>query len=347
MFCGGSTFTIAQAASQLGVSKTTVRRLVNEGTLSVRRNGRRVLICAKSLDSERGRREMTAQRLTQVDRRQLLTVIGAVFASGVSGWMTFVWDRLARFGENRVDVEELLPCWRTVQVSVGMHHTVEGYHPDTQEALQTIAPHIVRSDRVIVDGSDSFPTVDPYRDLLLIGGPATNLLSRRLHGYSSVGKKLSERPTLSTGLRWCFFYPQPSEHDPDFSRYVRGELRRTMSKALLDCRAQGLLAEPRYCRFEKTHGRVLSDFLLLTVMPNKLENHASGFYVIDVADLHGQGNKVFARIVGDSQRRKELSEAVGRKRYFQALYEVPVMHSPIHCKTSPGTPKLLDVHVLG
>jgi len=271
---------------------------------------------------------------------------GIASVAGVFIIWDHLWEHLKNLKPYTVELDELFPMWPEIQVVPGTHHPVDGYHSDVRIALERLTPLVPRFDPIVVARADELPRADLARDLVLIGGPVTNAISLRLHGYEYSNEKISNRPTRKTTLRWCFHYPRKRRNDPSNSRYVAGKLRATMPKALVDRQATGDLALPRYCRVDPETGRIQSDYLLLTVMPNSVLGRSTGFTIIDVADLHGQGDKVFADVLGDDSSRKELAEAVSGKRYFQALYEVPVTHDDANRTTSPGTPTLLDYQVL-
>jgi hypothetical protein len=283
----------------------------------------------------------------QVDRRKALMVLGrTALAVGSSGWVFFIWDKLAKLKENRVEIDALFPMWHDIQVIPGKHHPDYGYHPDTQAALERLTPLVPRSLPIHTAPADDLPTADLARDSVLIGGPVANPVSRHLYGYTFERGKLSIEPTVNTGLRWSFYYPYKGKDDPTFSRYVAGELHATMPKAVLDRRASRSSALPLFNKYDPETGLIDSDYLLLTVVPNTLLPYSTGSTVIDVASLQGQGEKVFADILRDNGRRKELSDAVHHRQYFQAFYELPVTHNSTKHETTPGVPRLRDVYIL-
>jgi len=338
--------TATEAAVLLGVSERTIRRWIEAGYLDSYRIKRRLFITRGSVKSLQ--QQTSSDPKSKITRRGVFTVLGKMLMAG--GWVFFLYDRLKDFMSWRssiVGIEDLFPMWPNVQVVPGSHHPVDGYHPDIQIALERLTPLVPRSDPIIIKGANELPLPDLSRDLVLIGGPVSNVISlMNVHGYSYSGNKISVRPVRRTGFRWCFHYPFPSDDDLPSFRYVAGKLRSTMPKALVDTRASGSLAEPRFCKLDQKTGRIQSDYLLLTVMPNRIRHDFTGSTIIDVADLQGQGDKVFADVLRDSASRSELAKAVRRKRYFQALYEVPVSHDDSQCTTTPGTPRLLDVHLL-
>lgn len=293
----------------------------------------------------------TAKSSAGMTRRAALAsgaraVAGKFLLAGAGGWVFIAWDGLKARWAAEVEVNDLFPRWAEVQVVPGRHHPIDGYPPDVKIALDRLTPLIPRSHPVVTVGLDHLPSANLAGELVLIGGPVANMLSRQLHGYRFSNNKLSVRPMRKTGFRWCFSYPYRKAEDPHFSRYIGGELRETMPKAIIDLHGTGPMAVPRFSAVDPESGKIRSDFLLLTVTPNTLLRYSSGSSIVDVTDLQGQADKVFADLLLDDGRRVELAKAVRRKRHFQALYEVPVMHDDRKRETRPGVPTLIDVHVL-
>jgi hypothetical protein len=273
-------------------------------------------------------------------------VAGKCLRDGGHGWIFHLWDELAHLKSSKVEIHDLFPMWSDVQVVPGTQHPIDGYSRDVKVALDRLTPLVPRSHPVITAGVHDLRPADLAGDLVLIGGPVVNTISRSLHGYTFKNNKLSVCPVKSTHLRWCFSYPFKGPDDPSFSRYVNSEIRKTMPKAIMDRHASGVLKMPRFSKVDYDSGRICSDFLLVTVVPNTRLRSSTGSTIIDVADLQGQGDKVFADLLRDNDRRRELIEAVHRKRYFQALYELPVTHDDRMRETKPGVPRLLDVHII-
>ena len=279
--------------------------------------------------------------------RKCLNVAGPALVVGFHGYVFHLWEKYEHLKHSRVPLQDLFPMWETVQVVPGTHHPVFGYHHDVQMALENLVPLVPRSHPVVTARLKDLRPANKAGNLVLIGGPITNDISLRIHGYEfDKNMKISIKPVGNTGLRWLFYYPFKRPDDPSFSRYDEGMLRETMPKAIMDQRASGMLAAPRFSGVDYSTGMITSDFLLVTVIPNTLLRSSTGSSIIDIADLHGQGDKVFAELLRDNDRRRELHESVGRQRYFQALYEVPVTHDESTRETTPGSPRLLDVQVL-
>jgi len=343
--------TIAEAAKILRTSKHKIKNLAKKGVLTSHPLGKLLYIERRSVEYLAKQWSFTAPE-GSVDRRAFLALGKVIGLAGINGWVFFMYKKLeklepssANLEQSEVEIEDLFPMWPDVQVVPGSHHPVDGYHPDIQIALERLTPLVPRIDPIVTAGADALPPADLSRDLVLIGGPVSNVISLSLHGYKYTGDKISVSPERNTGLRWCFHYPFPSDDDLPYSRYVDGKLRTTMPKALVDTHASGYLAKPQFCKTDP-QGRIEFDYLLLTVVPNSIRSNFTGSTIIDVADLQGQGDKVFADVLRDSASISELAEAVNGKRYFQALYEVPVAHDDSQCATTPATPRLLDVHLL-
>jgi hypothetical protein len=76
-------------------------------------------------------------------------------------------------------------------------------------------------------------------------------------------------------------------------------------------------------------------------LPNADDRGSLGGTIIDIGDLHGQGDKLFAQILRDNATRRELKRRIGRGRYFQALYEVDVRHDDASMLTEPTGARLV------
>ncbi len=335
--------TVAEAAEALCVSKSTIRRWATAGRLDSKQEGRFLLITRNSVKSEKKRLLPPKDKINR-GRRNFLAIGTTFLITAFSGGAFFMLDFLDKLKSEAVEVEDLFPYWSEVQVVPGQQHPVFGFHPDTKNALESLAPLARRSEPLVTGGLDSSPRPDPSRELVLIGTPITNPISTRLHGYRFEGPKISVQPNRDTGLRWCFYYPIQRYNDPLSIRYVYGEPQPTMPKAIRDRKASKPLTQNLFSRHDDA-GFIRSDYLLLTVVPNSLLGQSTGSTIIDVSDLQGQGTKTFAKILRSSDKRKELAKAVKGKRYFQALYEVPVSHDFNEYTTTPGEPKLNDVHI--
>jgi excisionase family DNA binding protein len=339
-----SYLTIAEAAARMAVSESTIRRWTATGRLRSRRFGKQQLVLRTSVESETNR--LTHPTPSSGLSRRAFLALGKAVAIGSSGWIFVLYQKLEKIRSSPVEVSDLFPRWPDIQVVPGSHHPVDGFHPDIQIALERLAPLVPRVDPVVIAGADALPPADLARDLVLIGGPISNSISLDLHGYQYDRDKISVQPVRNTGLRWCFYYPNQCDDDPQFRRYVAGKLRATKPKALMDRCASGMLSQPRFSAVERGTDRIQSDYLLVTVVPNTLARSATGSSIIDVADLCGQGDKTFGDLLRDADSRRELALAVKGRPYFQALYEVSVTHDDAKAETTPGAPRLVDVQVL-
>lgn len=341
-------FTATQAGALLGVSESKVRKLSDSGRIESYRIGRRVFFRRASVENyARGQPgAVTEKRYT---RRGFLafgkTFLWAAATAGMSGWGVAVCDKINEGELRPVDVADLLPSWADIQIVPGSHHPVLGYHPDIQIALDRLARIVPRTLPVVGRSVNELPLPDFGRDLILVGGPVSNVLSEQIHGYSFHGDKISPMPFRETGLRWCFHYPHKSDSDPLLRRYVAGEVRPSMPKGVVDLNAHSPLDCPMYPSYDPETERIQSDYLLVTVLPNQFGARSTGATLIDVADLQGQGDKAFACIMEKEELRRELGTRVGRNRYFQALYRVAVHHDDHLRETTPGAIELIDVEV--
>ena len=263
-------------------------------------------------------------------------IAGAV-GSGVLG--NFAYDALVK-KEVTVDLLDLFPSFDKTQLVPGSHHPAEGFHPDVLAALNGLAPILNGLQPTKYVEFRSLPAPDLSKDLLLLGGPISNELSLKLHGHTFSGKKISPLPNQRSGFRWHFFYPEPTFGEPAYSRYVSGQLLPKMRKAIVDTRApsNANVFDSR-CGDD---GLISTDYLLITVQPNPFAN-GNGSTVVEVADLQGQGDKAFSRLLANDAARRELQTELRSSRHFQALYEVPVVHNSSRAETMPGIPKLRGI----
>ena len=285
-------------------------------------------------------------KFPRVSRRELV-VAGLTAAIGSTVDRVFaIFDGLADQVRPSPGIQELIPAWNELQIIPGKHHPNLGPHPDILDAADHVVPLMARPGGVMPLPLEQLPEIDYARDLLLIGGPISSSVSRRLHGYRLVSRKMSQAPVERTGFRWQFYYPKASNSDPANRRYVRGESVSTMPKGIVDTAARGRLALPRLSRVDPDSGFIESDFLLVTIVPSPTPRKAPGRVIVDIADLQGQGDKTFGGLISNAAARRELLTELGNERFFQALYEVPVTHNHKRRISIPGTPKLIGVELL-
>lgn len=289
---------------------------------------------------------MTNTNLPHNFARRLVVVaglakwLGAAATGGVVG--NFAYDALTK-REEKVELLHLFPSFDATQLVPGSHHPEEGFHPDVLAALNGLLPMLNALRRTTPVDFKMLPVPDRSKDLLLLGGPISNELSRELHGHAFTGSKISPLPTRRSGFRWHFFYPDLVAGEPPYSRYVSNTFRSTMRKALVDTKApsSARLVDSR----TGADGFIANDYLLITVQPNSVVE-GSGTTIVEVADLQGQGDKAFATVLATEALRRELHSGIKAAKSFQALYEVPVQHNNLKRTTSPGVPKLVGLQLL-
>ena len=284
--------------------------------------------------------------LAKVSRRQVVmagSLKWLITASAGGAIGNFTYDRLTR-READADLKDFLPSFARSQLVPGSHHPEERFHPDVYDALCSLSAVLVGSKTPECVDFERLPSPNTSGDLLLLGGPISNELSRQLHGHTMVGKKISPLPDARSGFRWHFYYPEAVPGEPAYSRYVAGRLEPKMRKAIVDSKAPAS-ANTIDSRCNPD-GSIANDFLLVTVQPNSL-GLGSGTTIIEIADLQGQGDRACAALLQNEAARRELLAKLGSAKYFQALFDVPVLHDSKTASSSPGVPKLVGVSPLG
>lgn len=287
----------------------------------------------------------SVQEPQQVNRRQVVMagalkwLLGAA-GTGVIG--NFTYERLTK-KEVHVDLLDLYPSFSKTQLVPGSHHPDEGFHPDVYDAMCGMAT-LVGQGPTTSTSFGALPTPNLTGDLLLLGGPISNELSCRLHGHSYTNRKITPLPENRSGFRWHFYYPEPVPMEHAYSRYVSGKRDPKWRKAIIDTKLP-VSANEIDSRCEDD-GSISNDYLLITVQPNTFAP-GSGTSIVEVADLQGQGDKAFSTLFANEAARHELKAELRFTKYFQALYEVPVVHDSKAATTSPGTPRLVGVSPLG
>ena len=226
----------------------------------------------------------TPQDRTQLNKRQvvmagsltLLKWLGGATASGVIG--NFAYDKIPK-SNTHIELEDLLPSFSQSQLVPGSHHPEEGFHPDVYDALCGLTSILVGPNPTQCVNFIDLPVPSRSGNLLLLGGPISNELSRELHGHTLVNKKISILPTIRSGFRWHFYYPQSVPGEPPYSRYVSGRLEPKMRKAIIDTKAPDSAKEiDSQCGAD---GLIATDYLLITVQPNTLVRGSGTSIILD------------------------------------------------------------------
>lgn len=268
--------------------------------------------------------------------------IGAIASQGISGWGTWAWEK---WSKRVIDVDplEIFPSFASTQLSKGEHHPERGFHSDVRVALDEMTSILIARRSATELPLEALPEVNRDGNIILLGGPISNELTRELHGHTiSPEKKVSKLPNSRMGFRWHFGYPEQSTADPTFGRYVDGVFARTWPKFVIDTKANTDSTRYLESGYDPQTGLITSDYLLITVQPNTLGSHATGNTIVEISDLQGQGDKAFPRLLQNPNAMRDLADAVKGMRHFQALYSVPVKHIT-NKSTEPELPERIGV----
>ena len=217
-------------------------------------------------------------------------------------------------------------------------------HPDIKEGAELAGPLWSQLRSPVWAKHAEMPIRPKDYPLVTIGGPRSNLVSRRLHGFETeLGGKVAALPGRSRG-RYSFNYTDLSlENSP--RRFVARELvAATGRHALHDADRDQVLRA-----ITDSHGMLEADFLLVTSSQNPFARESGR--VVDIADLHGQGNKAAGQLLTDPVALEELAALVNDRKIdrihgFQALYLVPTTHEETRSFVRKGEFHLLDVSPL-
>lgn len=345
-----SPLTVRQAAQKLNLSETTIRNYLNTGKLERKTLNGKHYVTAKSIKALENKKGVGKETNSHKwPRRTFLATIGIASLSPFYNKVIVEW--LAdSYGSNTIDtdIKDLFGFWNELNLFPGSAHPKfkKGFHPDVAEAQNSISSLMETSGKVEFRPLNECLKLPSNENYLLVGGPISNELSRKLHGYSLNGQKISNNPVHTNKFRWHFHYPNPSADDVRYSRFVNGAETSTQPKAIVDKLATRGNRKYILPQIYPGSERISTDYLLITVVENIINGYSTGKHLIDVADLNGQGNKAFAMIMADKERRKELKNSVNEKPYFQALYEVEVLHDDFNKITSLGKVSLRDIHLL-
>ncbi len=279
-----------------------------------------------------------------------------VIACGSSGFLVKIWDEYISSKKPEIPTfNEMFTEWKTFELVPGRIHPKYGFnqqiHPDIIEAESEIANLIIPTnvDYEYVKWS-LLPKPLYENNLFLIGGPLSNDLSRNWRGFSvNSTKDKTGQLYLPNGMqnemRWEFLYSEYDGFSSKPVRYVDNKEYESEPKFLLDSHNNSTLNQIN-AKLEPGTNKILSDFLLITYIPNILPGGSKSFSILDIADLHGLGDQAFALIAKDEGLRTQFYEATFKKgiRKFQVLYEVPVYHDNILKKSFPKKPRIIDVH---
>ena len=201
-------------------------------------------------------------------------------------------------------------------------------HPDILRPYEELAGLLHRSGIDMVPVAiDRLPTATLDEQLLLIGGPVSNAVARAWQGYrQNPESKIYEFVGSPVSRRWRFEYALDRATAPKPMRFVAGILKESWPQAIWDERSPGSL---QFAALDHSTGLLVEDKLLLTFAPNPFSK--SGTMMLDVSDLHGQGNEAFVQLLSNKNRLQALTDELHRQNIplgtpFQALYSVFVEH---------------------
>ncbi|HRI04067.1 MAG TPA: hypothetical protein PLL77_10015 [Pyrinomonadaceae bacterium] len=345
---------IAETARHLGISEAVVRGRIKRGELEAETiDGRKFVKIDSSLipAAQPSNSDIPSVQPSTIDpwsRRSFIAGIGAgVVSVACSDVAVKIWDyfQLDTIGKSPKDIGRLFSGWRNMQIVPGEIHPNFGFHPDIVDAQMGLLP-LLEPKQVMQLRLEELPKPNPNAHLLLIGGPVSNQLSRCWRGFELNNGVLRSDGKLRSALRWEFMYPEVSKGQR-FRRYVNGDVIESRQKYLADRDRPGKLGKESATKDPET-GFLTHDWLLITHIPNIIKDSAAGNAIIDVADLHGQGDKAFSTILQNDQLRNDLYTATIKKgaRYFQALYKVPVVHDNELKRTIAEIPELWDVFLI-
>lgn len=250
--------------------------------------------------------------------------------------------------------------WRAVRKATGFYSqeylrsafgTLDGYfgyaggklrafgdvHPDNRAAAARLASlwpllEIHSAGSLKICRADEI-TFGPGDNLLLVGGPVSNELSRYQFGYSGDFETL-ERRDESLGLYYSF-YCNRTKCKTVTRRYIDGRVHE----------APGYFIQPqRGAEISPERGAndfINEEYLLVSRTPNMIAFDDSaglvqrGKNVLAFESLHGIGVRNIHLLLSDEDCLKKLAEAYRKKRYYQVLLMIPVKHDHVNRKSFP------------
>jgi hypothetical protein len=208
------------------------------------------------------------------------------------------------------------------------HPAFKEIHPDIKESCNTISKSWIKEGvKCITKLSDKrLASVRSNNSLLLIGGPISNMLAREWQGFRRNPKtKIIEfTNSFSIKRRWRFQYRFEDNPKNKIIRYVNKSPHRSMPQAIKDEKTN----EYRWPRGDK-EGFLHFDWLIISFVKSVWDKTGRA-NIIDVSDLHGQGNKAFSDLMNSYEQLSALFYCLDknglRGQHFQALYKIIVEH---------------------
>ena len=202
------------------------------------------------------------------------------------------------------------------------HPKYQGFHPD-DEYVADIFDDLVKDaveNRVVYD-TERIPQ-NLRGTALVSGSPVSNALSRYVLQFDYIdttdrneGLLRAEDPVFET--EYEFILAKNALNEMGISEPI-GKSGTTGNWSIVNRRTGDLYAA------ESRGGRLLSDFLLVTCLPNIFdrESYENGEGVFLLAGAHGVGTKAVDLLLRDSSLLFKLRETVGKSMYWQALFQV-------------------------
>jgi hypothetical protein len=201
---------------------------------------------------------------------------------------------------------------------------LSGYHPDDLVAFRAVADPALAycAEHDLLEVVDSLET-HLERNLVVIGSPEAEPLARLAFGY----RRIRDSPgfeytgdTIDLPFRW---HEDPRDLHGSCQRMVPGHGWVTRPNWPLISSKD--TAERRLVPRVDNEGRLSTDWLLISVMPNFFTRKAldEGKTIVSVAGTHGTGTRALKVLLGDMTALRHVTEAVGKgTRAFQLVAEV-------------------------
>lgn len=283
--------------------------------------------------------------MPNINRRELAAMVAGYLVSVVvkpisDDKVVKIWDelveRLIRDDDPGYDLLRLVGSIFSPLSSYSLvpgNHNVDAFrHPDIFEPLENLVPFWSRSGHQVETIQAENLMLSPLdRNLLLIGGPVSNLASRHWRGMEKErGSGFIKRAQPSAiNARWEFVYDFGKGKSEGIWRYVDGRLHQSWPQAIIDVDTPHELKEAGYNQKRDGPKILQTDRLLITFALSPFSGQQK--FLIDVADLHGKGNEAFARLLRNKDDLLELKKVLSDHHIysgdpFQVLYDVHVEH---------------------
>lgn len=202
------------------------------------------------------------------------------------------------------------------------HPKYSHFHPD-DAFVATVFDELVADaveNRIVYD-SKRIPQ-NLSGSALVSGSPVSNAMSRYLLQYEYVDNSDRNLGLLRTKnavfeTEFEFLLARNALDEMGISEPI-GKSGNTGNWSVVNKRSGEVYAA------ENRDGRLMSDFLLVTCLPNIFdrESYENGESVFLLAGAHGVGTRATDVLLRDSSLLSKLKEKVGRSMYWQALFKI-------------------------